>query len=148
VLIPKGILFILISLFTIILGTTIAYLLLQQPTREKFIELDTEVSLYIGESAIVKDHNINLTFIDVLEDSRCPSDVICIWEGTVTLEINIHYNNQDLGNFILNLTNLHKASFMGYYVQFENLEPYPISTETILKSSYYATFVVKEYGSD
>jgi hypothetical protein len=62
--------------------------------------------------------------------------------------INIQYNGQDLGNFILNSSNLHKASFMGYYVKFKELEPYPISTEIIPKVSYRATFTVDEYGPD
>jgi hypothetical protein len=144
----KGILLILISLITIIIGTTIAYTMLQQPTEENYAKIDTDVSLYIGESVIIKEHRIKLKFVDVLEDSRCPSDVICVWEGTVTLKINIQYNNQDLGDFILNLTNLHKVSFMGYYVKFIELEPYPISTEIIQKSSYHATFKVGEYGPD
>jgi hypothetical protein len=147
-LISKSVLFTLISLFTIIIGTTIAYFMLQQPTEVNFAEIDTEISLYIGESVTIKDHGIKLKFVDVLDDSRCPSDVECVWEGTVSLMINIQYNSQDLGNFILNSSNLHKASFMGYYVKFKELEPYPISTEIIPKTSYRATFSVDEYGSD
>lgn len=147
-LISKSVLLALISLLTIIIGTTIAYFMLQQPTEINFAEIDTEISLYIGESVIINDHGITLKFVDVLDDSRCPSDVVCVWEGTVSLMINIQYSNQDLGNFILNLTNLHKASFMGYYVKFKALEPYPISTETIPKTSYYATFIIDEYGPD
>ncbi len=147
-LISKGVFFILISLSTIIIGTTIAFYILQQPTEVKFGKIDTEISLYIGESVIIKDHGIRLKFVDVLSDSRCPSDVECIWEGTVSLLINIQFNSQDLGNFILNSSNLHKASFMGYYVKFKELEPYPISTEIIPKTSYHATFIVDEYEPD
>ncbi|MFX0084366.1 MAG: hypothetical protein ACFFAU_01730 [Candidatus Hodarchaeota archaeon] len=147
-MISRSVLFILISLFTIIIGTTIGFIILQQPTEVKFGKIDTEFSLYIGESVIIKDHGIKLKFVDVLSDSRCPSDVECIWEGTVSLLINIQYNSQDLGNFILNSSNLHKASFMGYYVKFTELKPYPISTETIPKTSYHATFIVDEYGPD
>ncbi|MHA2296081.1 MAG: hypothetical protein ACXADA_08680, partial [Candidatus Hodarchaeales archaeon] len=65
-----------------------------QPTEVNFAEIDTEISLYIGESVIIKDHGIKLKFVDVLHDSRCPSDVECIWEGTVSLMINIQYNSQ------------------------------------------------------
>ncbi|MFX0052792.1 MAG: hypothetical protein ACFE8U_16060, partial [Candidatus Hermodarchaeota archaeon] len=137
-----------ISLVTIIIGTTIVYFMLQQPPEENFAQINNDISLYIGESAIIKNHGIKLKFVDVLEDSRCPSDVECLWEGTVSLLINIQYNSEDLGNFVLNSSNLHKASFMGYYVKFKELEPYPISTETIPKTSYRATFSVEEYGPD
>ncbi len=122
--------------------------MLQQPTEPNYAEIDTDLSLYIGESVVIKNHEINLKFVDVLSDSRCPSDVECVWEGTVSLMINIEYNDQDLGDFILNSSNLHKASFMGYYVKFKELNPYPISTEIIQKSEYVATFSVSEYGPD
>ncbi|MFX0152023.1 MAG: hypothetical protein ACFFAJ_14635 [Candidatus Hodarchaeota archaeon] len=147
-MISKKVLFMLISLVTIIIGTTIVYFMLQQPPEENFAQINNDISLYIGESAIIKNHGIKLKFVDVLEDSRCPSDVECLWEGTVSLLINIQYNSEDLGNFVLNSSNLHKASFMGYYVKFKELEPYPISTETIPKTSYRATFSVEEYGPD
>ena len=124
----------------------IAFNLLQQPTEVE--NLDNEISLFIGESATFQDHGIKLKFVDVLEDSRCPSDVDCVWEGTVSLSINIQYKSQNLGDYILNSSNLHKASFMGYYVKLKTLEPYPISTETIPKTSYNATFKVAEYGPD
>ncbi len=141
-------LFIFISLFTIISVTSIAYFMLQQSVADNFGEIGTEFSLYVGDSVVIKDHGIKLKFLDVLEDSRCPSDVICIWEGTVSLMINIEFNGQDLGNFILNSSNSHKASFMEYYAKFKELKPYPISTEIIPKTSYHATFIVGEYGTD
>jgi hypothetical protein len=122
--------------------------MLQESPEENFIQINTDISLYIGESVIIKNHGIKLKFVDVLEDSRCPSDVECLWEGTVSLLINIQYNGEDLGNFVLNSSNFHKASFMGYYVKFKELKPYPISTETIPKTSYRATFSVDEYGPD
>jgi len=126
----------------------IAFFLLQQPIEGNFGEIGTDISLFIGESVIIKDHGIKLKFVDVLDDSRCPSDVECVWEGTVSLMINIKYSRQDLGDFILNSSNLQKVSFMGYYVKFKELEPYPISTEIIPKTSYHAIFRVDEYGSD
>ncbi|NHJ01777.1 MAG: hypothetical protein EAX86_06510 [Candidatus Heimdallarchaeota archaeon] len=147
-MISKSILFPLITLFTIIIGLTIAYFISQESIAVNLAEIDTEFSLHIGESAIIKDQGIKIKFIDVLEDSRCPSDVQCIWEGTVSLMINIKYNEQDLGNFVLNSTNLHKASFMEYYVQFKELNPYPVSTQIIPKTAYQATFRVAQYGLD
>ncbi|MFQ5978105.1 MAG: hypothetical protein ACE5OZ_08255 [Candidatus Heimdallarchaeota archaeon] len=147
-MISRGVLLILISLLTIILGTTLAFFMSPHPSESNFAEIDTEFSLYIGDSVSIKDHGITLKFIDVIDDSRCPSDVVCVWEGTVSLMINLQYNNQDLGNFVLNSSNLHKASFMGYYAKFKVLEPYPISTEIIPKSSYHASFIISEYGPD
>ncbi len=144
----KSILFVIISIITLIFGTLIGFVMILQPVNQNFHPLNSEFSLHIGESANIKNHGIKLKFIDVLEDSRCPSDVECVWEGTVSLSVNIEFNNQDLGIFILNMSNLHKASFMSYYVKFKELDPYPISTEVIQKGSYVATFIVNEYGPD
>ena len=110
--------------------------------------LDNPFSLKIGESMNISDHGIIIKFIDVIEDSRCPSDVVCFWEGTVALVVNIHFGVTNLGQSTLNKTNLHKISFMGYYIKYIDLKPYPISTEAIHKSNYNATFVVKQYGID
>ena len=147
-MISKGVLFAVISVSAIMLGTTIAYIAFKQPAKTITANIGTEFSLYIGGSVIINDNGIRVKFLDVLTDSRCPKDVECIWEGTVSLLINIQFDNQDLGDFVLNSTNLHKASFMGYYVKFKVLEPYPVSTKTISKSSYLATFIVNTYGPD
>ncbi|MFX1517094.1 MAG: hypothetical protein ACFFC6_12400 [Promethearchaeota archaeon] len=147
-MILKSIFLIILSFFTLIIGPLIVFFIFRPPIGVNFGEIGTDVSLHIGESVIIKNHGIKLKFVDVLEDSRCPSDVECVWEGTVSLMINIRYSQQDLGDFILNSSNLHKASFNGYYVKFKALEPYPISTEIIPKTSYVATFRVGEYGPD
>lgn len=46
-----------------------------------------------NESTLLLDHpkktddSIRVRFIKVLSDSRCPTDVICVWEGQVKVEM-------------------------------------------------------------
>ena len=40
-----------------------------------------------GENKFLKEFNMNVTFKKMLEDSRCPKDVQCIWEGNAKAEI-------------------------------------------------------------
>ncbi len=40
-----------------------------------------EFSLKIGESAAVRGEDLEITFLEVLEDSRCPKNVECVWAG-------------------------------------------------------------------
>jgi len=40
-----------------------------------------EFSLKIGESASIRGEDLEITFLEVLEDSRCPKNVECIWAG-------------------------------------------------------------------
>lgn len=137
-----------VSLLTIIIGAGTIFLLLQEPMENNQVQINTQFSLNIGQSVTLPEQGIKIYFTDVLEDSRCPSDVVCIWEGTVSLAINIFYQGSNLGEYILNSSNLHKASFMGFFVKLKVLAPYPVSTETIQKSDYNGTFIVSEYGSD
>ncbi len=137
-----------VSLLTIIFGVGFVFLFLQSPMENNQAQLDTQFSLNIGQSATLPEQGIKFYFTDVLEDSRCPSDVECFWEGTVSLAINIIFEGSNLGEYILNSSNLHKASFMGFYVKLKVLAPYPVSTEVIQKSEYVGTFIISEYGSD
>ncbi len=144
----KFLLLSIISLLIVIVGGSTVILLTQQPTENKHVLLETSFSLNIGESATLSDQGIVVHFTNVLEDSRCPEDVECFWEGTVSLALEISYEGSYLGEYILNSSNLHKASFMGYYVKLLILDPYPVSTVTIQKSEYIGTFIVSEYGLD
>ncbi len=43
--------------------------------------------LPLGKTAKVKEKNVELTFTEVQEDSRCPLNTNCIWEGQVKIRI-------------------------------------------------------------
>ena len=42
-----------------------------------------EFSLAVSQTAVISGENLRITFEEVLEDSRCPRGVTCIWEGRV-----------------------------------------------------------------
>ena len=60
--------------------------------REK-MEADTNKSGIIyfkeGENKFLKEYEMNVTFKKISEDSRCPTDVNCIWEGVAVAEIEL-----------------------------------------------------------
>ena len=51
--------------------------------------LEEEFILYINESVVIAGEDLRMKFVEVSEDSRCPKDVTCIWEGRVTAVIEI-----------------------------------------------------------
>ena len=55
------------------------------PTKEPE---EGSIILKIGEKGVFR--NISIEPIEVLEDSRCPRDVQCIWAGTLKLRIRIN----------------------------------------------------------
>ncbi len=48
---------------------------------------DIVLKAHVGEP--VKMGDISIKLLEVLEDSRCPSDVDCIWQGQVKLAVEV-----------------------------------------------------------
>lgn len=42
-----------------------------------------------GENKFLKEYEMNITFKGILEDSRCPKDVNCIWAGIAVADVEI-----------------------------------------------------------
>ena len=109
---------------------------------------ETQFQLKINQTASIESSNIKVKFLNVTGDSRCPSDVTCVWEGQIKIFVHIIKNNHDLGDF--NLTsrggqkNLALQSFDGYLIQILKVEPYPTSGKRILPSDYVSTFVISK----
>jgi len=105
--------------------------------------LDQEFTLQLGHSVTVEGENLLLTFTDVPEDSRCPQDVMCVWEGNGRVAMKI--DNPVLGTKVFSLnTTLQpkKFPYLQYEVELKGLSPYPRSDYHIRKRDYVATFVI------
>jgi len=109
--------------------------------------IDEQFQLKIGQSAVMRSESLEIKFLDVAEDSRCRSDVLCIWPGKATIIISVLKNGANARDF--NLTtgpseNLSVKTFNGYSIKLIKLDPYPKSTQKIAPSEYIATLVVKK----
>jgi hypothetical protein len=82
----------------------------------------------------------------VTNDSRCASDVVCIWAGEVKAVLNVSINNQDKGDITLTLgagnDDQSIANIGGYSVKVLAVNPYPVSTHQIEQSEYIVTLIV------
>ncbi len=106
-------------------------------------------NLSFGQKAVVEPNQyaegeeiFYVTFLDVLEDSRCPSDVVCVQEGRVVIAVEI--NAEDSTSFY-NLTqegsrkNLEPVLIDPHAtMRLINIDPYPVSTKTINQRDYVA----------
>ena len=92
--------------------------------------------------------NIDVKFLNVTGDSRCPSDVTCIWQGKSTIIINVMKNSQNVGNFSLTSGLGDKNATVqisdGYFLQLTKVEPYPTSGTKISLSDYVVTFTLSK----
>ena len=102
------------------------------------VGLGEEFSLSTGRGAVVRGENLAITFLEVVEDSRCAKDVTCIWEGrarslvrivSYTIDVEIELTEPgltDQGNDVV---------FRNYLITF-HLLPYPEADRETNKSDY------------
>jgi len=116
--------------------------------QEDSVALGERFYLRINDVAYIKSEDIKVEFVDVVEDSRCPADVVCIWSGQVNILVSISKNGEDLGN--LNLISAGEGderaaqTFDGYSITLLDVDPYPISTQEIEIFDYLIALLVEK----
>jgi hypothetical protein len=56
--------------------------------------LDAPIQLAPGQSAEFAAEKLEVKFVDIAEDSRCPSDVTCLWAGEVIVRLTIRIDGR------------------------------------------------------
>lgn len=51
--------------------------------------LNAPVQLAPGQSAVFDAENLEVKFVGIDSDSRCPSDVACVWAGEVIVRLSV-----------------------------------------------------------
>lgn len=67
----------------------------EDPLRCLDSEFGENFAIRISETAILCEEDVQITFTDVTNDSRCPSDVTCIWAGFVQVKLSISITGQE-----------------------------------------------------
>jgi len=100
--------------------------------------LSKQFTLAIGQSASISGENLNVRFMDVTEDSRCPKDVTCIWAGQVScaLEISAGGKIESVKLTQPGLSDTDTVQKVGAYTYKFTIEPYPQSGMQIQKKDY------------
>lgn len=99
-------------------------------------------TLGVGATAHVDDE-LEVTFESVVEDSRCPLGVDCIWEGNAEIAIQVAKAGEPPASRRLNThpSRGTEVSYLGYRIGLIDLEPYP-RADTGAQEPYRATLVV------
>jgi hypothetical protein len=99
--------------------------------------------LYWGKTYQAED--VQIKFVDVLTDSRCPEDVTCIWAGQVVALVEVYKNKNFLEKKELvfepgkNTDEKSRTLFSSEekIIMAISVLPYPKSKDTIKKEDYY-----------
>ena len=108
--------------------------------------LGREFTMAIDQIAAINTESLNIKFLQITEDSRCPGDVTCITAGKVSCLIEI--GGTDASNrsrVTITQTGLTdepgRMTFAGYQL-LAKVKPYPTSGKTISTRDYRLVLTV------
>ena len=111
-------------------------------------EPDVAFSLPIGKTASVSGSPTRITFRQVVDDSRCPRNVVCVWEGDARIVVTVAREGSPTESAFLTLSSPgNEAQVGGLFVRFVSLAPYPETPQTNTPRAYIAEFVIRGLSS-
>jgi len=109
------------------------------------IPASPQIVIKIASGETVTAGNVILKFVEVLEDSRCPKDIVCVWAGRAKVKVAISGEHIYLKELELTIGEKNKnilGVFNGFTFKAFGLTPYPSSGITGKPS--YTLMVLKE----
>ena len=106
---------------------------------ENMMESESHLTINIHQTA--KFGNLELTFSGV-EDSRCPSDVTCVWEGQAVVTFDIYDGSQHQA-ITFTTGKVTTAYISPHEIKLIGITPYPATTEDI-SEKYAATISISK----
>jgi len=117
------------------------------------INLNDEVWIKYNQSITFGTEPMSLKFNDLLSDSRCPSNVVCVWQGEATLSCKVFKPGTYESNVRIKIdgyvgkmnTDAHKfVDTLGYRFTLMHLDPYPHTDSIRQLSDYIALLKIRK----
>ncbi len=102
-------------------------------------KLGEEFELAVDQTAQITAENISVTFQELLEDSRCPIDVTCIWAGLAEVSLQVSVSGQERELSLSTSPPENSAVFENYTFRLIRVRPVPRSNQNIDSSAYFVT---------
>ena len=86
---------------------------------------------------------LRVRFVELVEDSRCPTDTNCVWAGNARIKIRVTKNgSSEVIILDSNGPKQYATTADGHSIKFVGLTPHPRSNIRINRNGYVATFEV------
>jgi hypothetical protein len=130
------------TLFFVIAGVLVVGLYGCAPATIKEFSLDEPFTLFVRQKAQVAE--LQIQFLGVSQDSRCPVDVECVWAGNaqITLRVSLKDSTEETVITINSYTEPTAAVYEGFRIEFVDLRPVPRSDRPINPAEYRVTLKV------
>jgi hypothetical protein len=107
--------------------------------------VNEEFTLAPGQTAGVEGTSLSVTFERVTDDSRCPIDVTCIWEGDATVVLKVKNGTEEETREVHTQggePRSRKTRAGEHVITLVRLEPVPREGVPVEQSAYRATLLV------
>ncbi len=108
-------------------------------------DADTTVGLRVGEEQPVQGTSVSVSFTLVDGDSRCPTDVTCVWAGNAVTVLGVRSGSGPTSPYRLNTTLDPKKvqpAGQSFEIRLDSLQPSPKSGQPIPQSRYVAFLTI------
>ena len=103
---------------------------------------ETDFELAVGAIVRIDETPLAIRFDTVSEDSRCPADAQCVWEGNATLRLTVDSAGTPLPVQLRTAGTSQPAGAFGYRIEYRALRPAPTTAGPIQPRTYIATLRV------
>ena len=94
-----------------------------------------DVQLRVGETATLDGGALQISMVQVSEDSRCPMNVMCVWMGRAVVGLHVMVDGVDRGDVNVTLYPGRQPQNMAdadatvdrYVISLADLQPYPVA---------------------
>jgi hypothetical protein len=113
-------------------------------SEEPGAEQTAEITLEVGEERSIPGTVLRIELLGVAEDSRCPVDVTCVWEGDAAVELGLTAGSGPTHLHVLHTALEPKAvDFNGVRVTLIGVAPEPREGEPIPADPYVVTLLLE-----
>jgi hypothetical protein len=120
-----------------------SHLFAQQSRKAEVIRSGQEFELKINQEAVIEGEGLSVVFESVLEDSRCPEGVDCIWSGNAKIRLRSSKQKHTPAPIELN-TNIEpkSSSYLDYEIKLVALKPRPKADKPVQSNEYKAALII------
>jgi hypothetical protein len=105
-----------------------------------------QFELKLNQSASINSGEVKVNFLRVIEDSRCPADVDCVWSGQIQVAVNVSVKGSAPKTLSLinraGNKNISTKKFKKYSIEFVKAEPYPKNRNQKTKPADQIIFLI------
>jgi hypothetical protein len=120
--------------------TGLLFLVLAAGAMPAFGKRSDDVQVQINKA--VTFNGLKIEFVELVEDSRCPADVQCVWAGNAKIKVRVTKNRKSQVLELEMIDKGMKPNFGNYQLKLKALTPELRSNVRINRNGYVATIAV------